>query len=209
MNTRPKVRPSLWYCSIGVAVILAGTGGFAYEISHFLSHLLAGLTQLVVPGEKDINLAAKTKYTIFHEEQTILNGQFYGTTKDVDGLTCTISSAWSDENIPLRQPRASTSYEIGERHGKSMLEFTTTAAGAYRFGCEYSDGRDGPQIVLAIGPDGKSEFFPVFAKSFAFMFFGISVGMGLIAVVIGLREQSKMKLRHQLQAQPASTSSRV
>src|SRR5208282_1666528 len=145
------VRPSLWYCSIGVAVILAGLGLFLYSLLHGIFHITDDLTQIVVPGEKDLTLMPHLNYTIFLEAESVVDGRIYSTKENLSGLTCAVTSQASGNKISTRRPTMSTTYSVGGREGRSVLEFVTEEAGLYHVVCNYEEGSQGPQVVLAVG----------------------------------------------------------
>jgi uncharacterized RDD family membrane protein YckC len=191
MNDDRIVRPSWWYCSIGVAVIVAGLSLFLYTLIRGISHVTDDLTQIVVPGEKDLTLMPHLNYTIFLEAESVVDGRIYSTKESVSGLTCAVKSEASGNKINMRRSTMSTTYSVGGREGRSVLEFVTEEAGAYHIACDYEEGSHGPQVVLAVGSGVGERIFSAVTKSLASFFGGSILGLAIIVTVFTLRERAK------------------
>jgi hypothetical protein len=136
MNNAPSAGPSWWFYVLGVAVMLAGVGLFVYDLVHGIVHITDHLTQIVVPGEKDLGMTANSEYTIFLEEQSVVDGRIYSTSREnLEGLTCNVHSLTTGNKIDLRRPAGSTTYNVGGRSGRSVLQFQTQEAGTYHLAC--------------------------------------------------------------------------
>jgi len=188
------VRPSWWYCSFGVAAILAGLGLFFYALFHGILHVTDDLTQIVVPGEKDLTLMPKLNYTIFLETKSVVDGRIYSTTESLSGLTCVVTSHLSGNEIETRRATVNTTYSVGGRAGRSVLEFVTEEAGVYHIVCDYNEGSQGPQAVLAVGSGVTERVFSTVIKSLASLFGGGILGGAIIVTVVILRERAKKRL---------------
>jgi hypothetical protein len=81
-------------------VIFAGLSLFPYTLLHGIFHITDNLTQVVVPGEKDLTLQQKLKYTIFVEEQSVVDGKIYVTRENLNwtGLHCELPDLRAQEN---------------------------------------------------------------------------------------------------------------
>ncbi len=194
MNNDRTIRPSLWYCSLGVAVILAGMGLFLYTAIHGIMHVTDGLTQIIVPGAKDLALKPKLNYTIFLETESVVDGRIYSTSESLSGLACTVTSRTSGSRIVTRSPRVNTTYSMGGREGKSVLEFTTQEEGVYQLNCDYETGVTGPQAVVAVASGMAERIFSTVIEGLSFFFGGGIFGGGIIAAVFILRERAKRRL---------------
>jgi hypothetical protein len=194
------VRPSWWYCSLGVAAIFAGLSLFLYTILHGISHITDDLTQIVVPGEKDLTLMPKLNYTIFLEEQSVVDGRIYSTTESISGLTCVVASQTSGNKVNTRRSTMNTTYSVGGREGKSVLEFVTEEAGVYHIACDYEEGSHGPQAVLAVGSGMTERIFSIVTKGLASFFGGGILGGAIIATVGILRTRARKQLARLNQA---------
>lgn len=140
MNDDQIVRPSWWYCSLGAVVMLVGLGLFLHTLLHGILHIKDDLTQIVVPGEKDLTLMPKLTYTILLEAESVVDGRIYSTTENVNGLTCVVTSQASGNKIYTRRSTMNTTYSVGGRDGRSVLEFATEEAGVYHIACDYGKG---------------------------------------------------------------------
>jgi len=186
-----RVRPPAWlYYAAGAAVIFTGFGFFLYILLHDLSHMADNLTQIVVPGEKDLTLLPKLRYTIFLEEQSVVDGQIYSTKRQsLAGLTCKVNSLVSGNKIDLHRPSMSMNYNFGGRSGSAVLEFVTEDAGVYRIACEYPEDTQGPQAVVAVGPGFAEGLFRTIFQCLAVLF-GSGL-FGVIIIVVGIIRRSK------------------
>jgi hypothetical protein len=194
MNDIQTVRPSWWYCAFGGALIMAGIGLFLYFLFHGVFHITDDLTQIVAPGEKDLTLKSKLKYTIFLERESVVDGRIYSTNESLSGLTCFVISQTSGNKIDLYHPTATTSYELGGRSGRSVLEFVTEEAGVYRIACDYDEGSHGPKAVLAVGAGMAERIISMVFRCLASMFGGMTLGAAIIVAVAILRERASRRL---------------
>ena len=189
-----EVRPSWWYASIGVALALAGVGLFAYFLVHGIFHLTDSLTQVVVPGQAQLSLNPPGTYTIFLEEQSVVDGRIYSTTESVDGLKCTVASQSENQQIPLRRPGMSVTYNVHGRSGRSVLAFPVKVAGQYTLFCNYPLETRGPQTVVAVGAGVGEKLTQTVLWSLVSMFGGMGSGALVIALIIMKRRAAEEKL---------------
>lgn len=194
LTQAPEIRPSWWYASIGVILILGGGGLFGYYLFQGLFHLTDSLTQVVVPGHVELLLSAPATYTIFLEEQSVVDGRIYSTTLPVDGLKCSVTMRPGNEQIPLQRPGMSATYNLGNRSGRSVLEFPVNVAGQYELSCDYPQDTKGPQTVLAVGTGVGEKIFKIVLASLLSMFGGMGSGAVVLAVIFIKRKAAKKKL---------------
>lgn len=193
MSSGKNVGPSWWYGVLGGIVILAGAGLFVYALLHGISHTTDGLTQIVVPGERDLTLKPKQRYTIFLETRSVVGDRIYST-QSVSGLSCIVTSRASGNRINTHSPGVNTTYSVGARDGSSMLEFFTEESGVYNVACAYGDGAQGPQVVVAVGSDVDERIYSTIIESFASMFGGLILGGAIIVAVGILRARAPRRL---------------
>ena len=191
MNGNPDADPSPGYYGLGVAVILAGVGLFVYFLLTGLFHITDNLTQIVMPGEADLSLQGNLNYTVFLEEQSVVNGQIFSVRETITGLTCHLREQPAGTEIPLRASRASMNYNVNGRSGRSLLEFIPPVTGAYHFACGYEQGKPGPQAVMAVGAGFGKKLTDMLARCFASMFGGGILGTVIIVVVYRRRLNAK------------------
>ena len=194
MAQAPEVRPSWWYASIGVVLALAGVGFFTYFLIHGIFHLTDSLTQVVVPGQAELSLNGPATYTIFLEEQSVVDGRIYSTTESVDGLKCTVTAKSDNQQIPLRQPGMSITYNVNGRSGRSVFAFPVKVAERYELFCNYPQDTKGPQTVIAVGSGVGEKLSQTVLWSLISMFGGMGSGALVIALIIMKRRAAEKKL---------------
>lgn len=180
MNRAPnlvKSSPNSWWYASCVLLFLvpAGIGGVVFAKKLF--HLTDRLVQVVVPGSAELKLDQPGVNTVFLEEESVVNGRIFSTNGGVAGLNCSVHGQ-DGSTIVLRRPSTSTTYTLGGRNGKSVLEFNISQPGIYHFECGYEQGRSGPDVVLAVGTGVGSGII----ASLLAGFLGIGGGVALAAI---------------------------
>jgi len=180
---RPTVeRPvpgRFWYV-VAVLVALAGFAGAGYRIYSNIDDLTRGLVQVVVPGEKVLTLEPG-RYTIFHEQQSTVDGRIYSDT-DVTGLFVQVFPVDGGAPLAVQRPTVTSSYDIGGRSGKSVLVFDVTQPGDYRLVATYPEGEERDQAVLAVGRGMTGGILLLVFSALAIALLGIIAGV-IIAVI--------------------------
>jgi hypothetical protein len=77
MSETMPIRPSAWYYLLAVPFLLMGMSFFFYTLLHDILHITDSLTQVVVPGEANLTLKHGVAYTVFYEQQSVVNGVIY------------------------------------------------------------------------------------------------------------------------------------
>lgn len=200
MDQPTQLRPSWWHCLWGLPLFLAGMGVFGYTLFEGITHATDSLTQVVVPGAAELRLH-RGRYTVFLEEESVVNGKIYSATQPVAGLTCSVSSTRNGSAIAVSQPNTSTTYSVGGRSGHSVLEFPIEQDGNYRFGCEYGESASGPEVVMAVGSGVGEAISRTVLGALAAFFGGGAAGLIPVVIVVLMRERQKKKLMQSLRAQ--------
>jgi hypothetical protein len=200
VNKPVTIGPSAWYYSLAVPFLLLGIGFFIYTLLHGILRITDSLTQVVVPGETTLALKHGARYTVFYEQQSVINGRIYSTNEPLSGLKCDVTSVSHGEAIPLRQPSMSTTYDVGGRSGKSVLEFSIAQDGQYRLVCGYATGSRGPEVVLAVGSGVGEDIMSTVFRSFGAIFGGGILAAIIFLIVFFLRERSKKRVASNPQA---------
>jgi hypothetical protein len=150
-----KQSPSSWWYALAVLPFIAG---FALGIGYFVWSLFQGfaqldkeLVQVVVPGSATLNFDRPGTKTIFMESHSVVRGRVYATNGTIEGLACHVFASANHSEVPIRQTSTASSYTLNGRSGTSIEEFRIDRAGSYWFQCGYDSGRDGPEVVLAVG----------------------------------------------------------
>jgi hypothetical protein len=96
-------------------------------------------------------------YTIFLERPSMVNGKIYSSSGSVDALTCHMTKQLPSQTsrirtaVTLRRPSVSLNYSLGNRAGRSVLEFQADEVALDHLSCGYPERKEGPETVLAIG----------------------------------------------------------
>jgi hypothetical protein len=183
-----------------VPFFLVGGGSFVYTIFHGVMHTTDSLTQIVVPGSTELDLRPG-QYSVFLEEQSVVNGKVYSTTQSIDGLACHVSSVLSGAAIAIRKASMSTSYSVNGRSGHSVLEFPIQQPGRYRFACDYGESSRGPELVVAVGTGVDEAIFGTVLGGLAAFLGGGGGGLIVVLFVVIKREREKKRLRQAGQVQ--------
>ena len=195
-----RVRPSLWQCLWAVPFFLIGVGFFVYTLFHGLKHVTDSLTQVVVPGRQELSLKSVDTYTVFLEEQSVVNGRIYSEAQSIEGLMCRVNSARSGASIKVGEPSTNTSYELSGRSGHSVLEFRVPEDGTYLFACDYGAASKGPDVVVAVGSGVGSAISHMIVGSFAAFFGSCAASTIVVLAVLLMRQRNKKRI---LQSGPA------
>jgi hypothetical protein len=146
-----EIKPSRWYYGLAGLVFAAGWVLFALVLFKNLSGLADKLRQVVVPGNVELTLSKPGKYTIYYEYRSVVGTRIFSTQESLPGLQCRLVSRATGSSIPLSPVAVSSSYTVGGRSGVAVFDFTIDRAGAYELSTAYPVGREGPEVVLAIG----------------------------------------------------------
>ena len=191
MKEKPAARPSAWYCFLAIPFFVAGISVFLYGLIHGISHVTDSLTQVVVPGESQLDLKQENLYTVFLERQSVMKGKICSTNESVSGLECNLVAVSGVQKIEMRPARISTTYDVGGRSGHSLFEFRVPKDGAYDFACGYRRASTGPEVVVAVGPGVGEAIMHTIFISLVGMFGGIATAGGVVLLVFLLRLRSK------------------
>jgi hypothetical protein len=148
------------------------------------------LTQIVVPGGAALDLLRGPTYTVFSEQQSVVNGKIYSTTESISGLECSVRSVLKGIVAPISQTGMATSYELGGRSGHSVLQFSVPEDGKYEFSCEYGANARGPETVLAVGTGVGTKIFRAVIGGLGAMFAGMGLFLAVLLFVILKRGHS-------------------
>lgn len=211
-----RIRPSGWYyvlaCLLPVfACVLTGVLVFINvpklpgASGALDSFNINKLTRVIVPGSAEINFPKPGAYAVYYEYRSDINGKYYVRSQNLPRIHCELSSKASGEKVHLASPLAEGdiySTDNKEHAGVLMKTISIDQPGMHEFSCRYLDGRENPQIVLAVGPNMIWEFFNLAAKPFAavvsgfiaFFFVGV-VSLCIIVLVAIKRNQSSNRMK--------------
>jgi len=189
-----EIRPGRGYYVLAVMVFVAGIGLFAWLLFKNLSGLSEGLKQVVVPGKTDLVLSKAGNYTVFYEYRSVVDNKVYLTERSLSGLACTLASKSTGSEIRLSRSTMTSTYTLGGREGVSILEFQISQPGTYEFSAGYAEGREGPEVVLAIGQDFTARLFATVIGSLAALFGSMALALVIFGVTLNKRSKAKKLL---------------
>jgi hypothetical protein len=184
--------PGRWY--YGLAALIA-VAGIALSISSLISDfgsLGSDLQQVVVPGSSDLSLSKIGEYTIFYENQTVINGRVYFTDEDIPGLQIEVKNKTTGQEVITYSPEGSTSYSLGSRSGRSVLAFDVDPPGIYELSAKYPQGVEGPEVVLAVGHGLFGSVFSAIMYPLVISFGSIAAA-AIIVIVVYIKRQEAAK----------------
>ena len=188
-----RLRPSLWHCLWAVPFFVIGIGFFGYILFHGITHATDSLTQIVVPGRTELNLQ-RGQYSVFLEEQSMVNGKIYSTTESIAGLECRVTSVQSGSAVPIEKASMNTTYSVNGRSGHSVLEFPIQQDGRYAFGCDFGENSKGPEVVVAVGSGVGEAITSTVLGGLAAFFGGNGAGVAVVLIVVIRRMRNKKQL---------------
>lgn len=190
-----EIQPSRWYYALAVLVFVAGVAAFAGLLFKTLSALDEGVERVVVPGQADLTLSKVGNYTISYEYRSVVGSKVYATEKDLPGLDCALVSKRTGAKLSLSRASMSSSYQMGGREGYAVLEFRIDQPGTYAFSARYGEGKEGPEVVLAIGPDTTGRLLGTIFGSLAIFFGSLILGLAIFLVTLIKRQKAKKLLQ--------------
>jgi hypothetical protein len=195
MASMPRIRPSAAYFALAAPFFVIGVGLGVYTLIHGLMHITDLLTQVVVPGGRELTFQRQVEYTIFLEEVSVVDGKAYLTQGSPTGLACKVESLTNGQVIEPGPVHGSTTYSLQGRSGRAVLSFSVPENGRYRFSCDYPPEQSGPPTVLAVGHGVGGAIVRIVLGSLTWGGAGMLLSTILIVVVAVARERSKKRLR--------------
>jgi hypothetical protein len=162
MDNRVIKLSGWWYGLAALVLVLGCLGGMTmlYLATNGLPSALAAaydldrLTQVVVPGSADLTLSRTGAYAVYYEYQSVVDGVAYVTSETPPPLVCSLTAQATGREIPVVLDFVATNRyyaDWGRRQGILVMSTTIDEPGDYTFSARYPDGRESPQIVLAVG----------------------------------------------------------
>ncbi len=178
-----------WYWLAG-AIAIVGVGAFAYFLFSRIGGMGADLTQMLAPGKAEIVLAEPGTYMIFHEHESVFQERHYSSAAVVSGLRVRVVSVDSGTPLKVVAVDMDANYTLEGRSGVAILEFEIVRPGPYRISAAYADGRQKPQVVLAIGHDFLGDLLVTVFGGLAIMFASLGGAGAIIAVTAIKRDKA-------------------
>lgn len=199
MNEQPPIHPPVSYYWFAAPFVVLGMGLFLYTLIHGIFHITDSLTQVVVPGSVELTFKKGATYTVFLEEESVVNGKIYLTRGAVGGLTCNAKSSATGEAVDIWRAQSSVKYDVAGRSGRSVLSFAVPEDGDYQFACQYTEGVEGPETVVAVGTGIGSKIVRMVFTCMAEMFGGQVLALIVFLSIFWQRERAQKLLRQPMQ----------
>jgi hypothetical protein len=177
-----------WY-AVAVVLLLVGGAGAGWALWTGFSGIGASIVRIVVPGSGELTLDAPGAYTIFHEQDSVVDGHITSVST-LAGMTVTVTDEANGAAIPVKSPSINASYTIGGHSGVAVLAFDAERAGRYRLTGAYDDGRTIPKTVLAV----DRGFFTRLLRTIALAFgsAGVGTAAALVIALVTFFQRRKM-----------------
>ena len=188
----PKLKPSWWYYVVAGVVMAAGVTWFTWFLLTGLTGLATDMTQMVLPGEHELELSEAGTYTVFHEYKSVVDGKVYSTAGDLSNLYCTLVAVSSGKEMPLPRSTMNSTYSLGTRAGASVFECQVNEPGKYVFSAAYPNGRTEPEVVFTIGHGFTRSLLTIIFGSMGIMG-GSFILAAVIAVITAIRRSNYRK----------------
>jgi len=163
---------------------------------------LENLTQVVVPGSREITFAERGAYAVYYEHRSVVDGVVYRDSETPPALACSLTSQRSGESIdavPDYVPTNTYFTKDRDRVGVLIQSISIDEPGTYTFSCLRADGGSQPQAVLAVGPNFAWEFIGIGVRAVFTAAAGLAVvlGSGAIAALAALAISLKRRKSQQ------------
>ena len=182
---------TLWYgtsilvlvlgCSAAAILIISTLGSYPSLIAEGYE---GPLHKVEVPGMEDLELSRKGAYAIYYEEH---EGALIHAEMPPD-LDCQLISTTTGKDIPLVPDYVPTNrYETkGDRVGVLIYSTTVNDPGRHTLSCDYPEGRRGPKLMLAIGPNYFFEFLRVVWNLSGSVLGGVGIFCGSVVISLAI-----------------------
>ena len=196
------IKPSGWYYGLAalalalgclIAAVISFLGARDLPASIARAHDLDRLTQIIVPGSADLTLSRTGAYAVYYEYHSVVGGVEHISSETPPTLECSLALKATGRVIPVVPDFVETNrYSAGMGRGKGMragvliMSTTIDDPGDYTFSCRYPDGREQPEIVLAVGQNILWEDIGILTRTAGSVLGGLAVlgGSGMVTIVI-------------------------
>jgi len=151
---------------------------------------------LNVPGSRDINITRTGAYGIYYEYSLV--SSVYPDEGLPPAIDCSLTSESTGTEIAAVPDYVETNrYRSKDLHtGVLIMSITVNQPDSYTFACNYQDGRTGPEISVAIGPNYFWEFIRVAVRIFISSIAGMAILLGSMAIAVVVLTVIIIKRRH-------------
>jgi len=195
MTGTEAIRPSLWYAALSIPALLVAFGVMAVIVVADFGRVRDSMAYADVPGEMNVNLKRNLHYTIFLEQIDDGSLGSGSPASAASNVRCELHATPYGQEIPLRKPSGSTTFNYGNSSGIALLEFDVAQDGIYLLGCQDYRGRPGPKLRMAVGAGGATAISWAIVKCGIVLFAGGIIALLIFVRVLMLRDQSKREIR--------------
>ncbi|MGB3943391.1 MAG: hypothetical protein WBK88_01195 [Methanothrix sp.] len=184
--------------ALAALVVVTGLLIFGWMAYSALSGIGGDLVQMAAPGTAELDLEKAGEYTIFREDVSVVEGRFYSTGETVPpGLVIELFDLSYGEMVDLSPPFGSSTYTFAGRSGRSIAAFEIDHPGVYRMTASYPPGREGPEVVLAVGTGLFGGIASKIVFAVAALFGSIVAGAAILIRGERKREEEEERLREE------------
>ena len=182
------MRSPIWFVVAGAIVVASFAGALLYLMPR-LAAADARMTRVVVPGNAELVFDKPGPYMIYHEKKSTVDGRYYAS-DNVDGLSLGLTADATGAQVKLVEPKASTSYTIGNRSGTSLYAFTLDQPGRYHLTTNLAGGRSDAKAVLAIEQGMFGALLGTIFGAISIAFAGLAVAGAIVFAVLWQRSKA-------------------
>ena len=204
-----KRKPSCWYYVLALLIPVFACSGTVLLVYPNVPELpgapdtmsVDSLTQVVIPGSKEINFPEPGAYAVYYEYRSVIDGVSYTRNEYPPIMRCQLMSKDTGEDVRLAPTTVEGNVYITRNPHRAAVmykQISIDQPGIYTFSCQYTDGEVIPKSVMAVGPNIVWGFFNIAAKPIAAIFFGsiafvlaCGISILIISFVAFKRHQSK------------------
>jgi hypothetical protein len=182
------MKSPLWFVVAGV-IAIAGFVAMGLYMAPRIAALDALMTRVVVPGSTELTFGKPGSYTIYHERNGFVDGQYYAS-ELAAGLQVRVVDGATGAQVKLESSTGS-SYSMGDHKGTSVLAFTVDHPGQYRLTASLPGDRMEPKAVLAVDRGMVTAMIQLVLGSIAIAFGALAIAG--IVVVLTIWQRSKAR----------------
>jgi len=144
-------KPSRWGYALAILILICGN---LVSLSFALKWVrLFGVSfhRVIAPGEHAIELKRKGTYTVFYEYQSTIGGKMYvSEPRPIPDLEYSVLDE-DGSQLALVPHLGNSTYRLSDgSSGRSLFKFKTTDPGRFVLKATYADGKQTPEVVLAL-----------------------------------------------------------
>ncbi len=122
-----------------------------------------------------------------------MGDKVYATDESLSGLRCVLVSKANNLKVALSPSAMNSTYEFGGRSGRAIFDFRIDQPGVYTISAAYTQGQQGPEVVLAVGKDITTGLFTTILGGLALVFGSMGIAVAITLVTL-LKRSKKKKL---------------